>query len=549
MVEHKPIQFVGHAIVKSYGLNLYNHTSPSIPPPSPPQAMSIGNDNYSTQVFINAPHGAFGPGDNLALSFYAKPDDPSVTIKKASVVLERRIEARERSPSPQPSSSSGLTTTEKSSYFKRSISPKPFFDRLSSTSSEPEKEKEKAIVNKITDASTDEVIPGSGGTVWCHMNLALQKRGAHWDIGETCKTELATITFYLKVKIWIKAGRTTREFNCPTLPLLITGASMAERVAAQNAAMALLPVTPHKRKHRSSRRGLYMHEGTLDINHDLLGSAPTEIPIRSKPSKSSKSDPRDRTVSSPILPIRGVVTDIRPILRSSDLHNTTTTTTGIRSTSNALSNNVEHTQVPTGPTISFMFPSVLGGHPETPTLPPIRTILEPPSTSSSASPSYAESYALLRQFQQSQPSYGRRVSATTSEEDEQPLRSRPKLQYGETEASMIDNFDKPNNQHHTGLGLPSLDALGLGLPFVPEDQRPRSRPKTAPMVSTFSRYVPPPLSGHLTVDVQDRATPGDGQIRPVSMATSQPSIERNTSGNFAFGLPTVPGPPQPQSRM
>ena len=611
VVEHKPIQFVGHSIIKTYGLNLYNHTSPSVPPPSPPQGLSIGHDNYSTQVCINAPHGAFGPGDSFTLSFYAKPDDPNTTIKKASVTLERRIETRERSPSP-PSGSTSLpssstsnstsTSNEKGggSLFRRNISPRPFYDRLSSSNSS--ESSERALVNKIIDASTDQVVPGSGGTTWCHMHLALQKRGGHWDIAETCRSDIVSVTFDLKVKIWIKSGRTTREFNCPPLPILIAGVSMSERVAAQNAASAaasaavaaadaaaqalLVPVTPHKRKHRSSRRGLYMHEGTLDITEDLLGSSlpatPVELMRRAKPKSIS-----ERSVSSPvssILPITGVVTDIRPILRASNLSNTTNTnpiTTDIKTntntstststtTTNRLTIITPTSRVPNPPSISFMFPSILGGHPETPvtrqTLPPIQTLLDDrPNTS------YSESYSIIQQFQHS----GRRVSTTASEEDDQPLRSRPKLEFtlptpttktnesgdfshGLSHGSGSGTGNGNGNGHGHGGGhangrgenrngngngrraLPSLDALGLGLPFVPDDERPRSRPRTAPMVSTFARHVPPPLSGQLSADVNDDRPE---QIRPTSLATSHPSVGRSTSGTFAFGLPTVPGPP------
>lgn len=458
---------------------------------------------------MNAPHGSFGPGDLFAFSFYAKPDDPQVTVRKASVVLERRIEARDRSPSP-PSSSHGpgTATSEKSSsssLFRRNISPRPLYGRISSTSSETDREK--AIVNKILDQTTDDITPGSGGTHWCTMNLALAKRTGHWDIGETCTTDTVSVSFELKVKIWLKYGRTTREFACPPVPLLVSGVSTADRMIAHNA--ALVPVTPHKRKHRSSRRGLYMHEGTLDISQDLLGT--TVIPRRKPKSKS------DRTASSPILPITGIVTDIRPILLAADHANT--------------SHAVSSTSTSPPPTsISFMFPSILGGHPETPVLPPIQSMLDHDhdpdhDLNQPRTTSYSESYSILRQYQTS----GRRVSNSTSEEEEQqPCRSRQKLE------ETTEDFAKFSR------GLPSLDALGLGLPFVPEDERPRSRPKTAPMVSTFARHVPPPLSGQISSDVKEVKD----QIRPMSMATSHPSVHRAASQTFAFGLPTVPGPPQ-----
>ena len=571
VVEHKPIQFVGHSIMKSYGLNLYNHTNPSVPPPSPPQCMSIGHDNYSTQVYINAPHGAFGPGDSFTLSFYAKPDDPNTTIKKASVVVERRIEARERSPSPPGSGgSSGRNalpaTSEKGSMFRRNISPRPFYDRLSS-SSNSSVSSERAVVDKITEASTDEVVPGSGGTNWCHMKVALQKRGGHWDIAETCRTDLTSVSFELKVKIWIKSGRSTREFNCSPIPILMAGVSMSERVVAQNAAAAaaslaldaaaaaqalLVPVTPHKRKHRSSRRGLYMQEGTLDITDDLLGaplpSTPGDMTRRFRPKSISMSfSASERSSgSSPvtILPITGVVTDIRPILRASNYSNSNSNSnpksnghTDGNATNAHVTISTPTSRIHNPPSISFMFPSILGGHPETPTLPPIQALLD---SAHDQPPNYSESYSILQQFQQS----GRRVSTTASEEEDQPLRSRPKLEFSlpTPTASTTNN----SNEESRRPGLPSLDALGLGLPFVPDDERPRSRsrPRTAPMVSTFTRHVPPPLSGKLSADVDDDRGRGQSQqIRPMSLATSHPSVARSTSGTFAFGLPTTPGPP------
>lgn len=574
VVEHRPIQFVGHSISKSYGLNLYNHASPSIPPPSPPQAVSIGENGYATLVHLNAPHGAPGPGDSCTLSFHAKPDDPAAVIKKASVVLERRIEAKTaRSPSPTPTPPPYLekppsSSSSSTSIFRRNVSPHGSSSRTS-TDSAPEVQA-KAIVNKIADLTTDDITPGSGGAYWCTMNLDLLKRGAHWDIGETCLTDLVSVTFELKVKIWIKVGRTTRDFSCPPIPLTIAGVSLGERVAAQNAAMdleaaaaaasaAAQHVTPSKRKHRSSRRGLYMHEGTLDISQDLLGTSTSVLPTAAVHARrKSKSKPATAPAPpTPILPITGVVTNIRPILRQTD-------------SAASASASGRSTSPPDGqPTqsISFMFPSVLGGHGgqvETPVLPPIQSMLDPHTATGAAAadragrppPSYEESYSILKQFQQT----GRRISTTTSEEDDQPSRSRLKLDpASEAAASSAAGAAASGSSAGAGAGetrrgLPSLDALGLGLPFVPEDERPRSRPRTAPMVSTFARNIPPPLSGQLSEEVVT-----NNQARPMSMATSHPHPHRPgqgpgphptlgrtaSGGTFAFGLPTVPGPPLP----
>lgn len=501
VVDHKPITYVGHAISRTYTLNLHDYTTPLIPPPSPPQAMSIGNESYSSQVFINTPHGAFGPGDTLPISFHIKPDDPNAIIKKTCIILERRIESRERSPSPP--------RNEKSSIFR--ISPRPLYSRLSSNGSESLEKPDKVIVHvhELAKLSTDTLAPGSGGTYWGNMDLVLPKRSSQYDIGETCTTDLVRVTFELKLKVCFKTSRGSKDFTCPPVQVIIAGTNAEERRTAQTAAIP--PVTPTKRKHRSSRRTLYMQEGTVDISADLMGTQTQRRVARPKSPK---------TVSSPVLPITGVVTNIRPILRP------------------ASSSPPVSTQ-----SIQFVFPSTLlneagpssqagpssHANPSTlaiaPTLPPIQSLLDAPG------PAY-ESYSMMQDFQSQ--SSGRRVSTTTSisEEEGQPSRSRQKV-------TITDEHTHPR-----GMGLPSLDALGLGLPVLPDEERPRSRPRTAPIFSTtfqLSRTVPPPLSGKLSSETERQLQLA---TRPVtSTPTTIMSAEVKESA-FAFGLSTAPGPPR-----
>ena len=482
VLAHRPISMVGDSVSRTYSLNVFDHANPSLPPPSPPQAISVGTDSYSSQVFINPPHGAFGPGDSFPVSFHVKPDDVGTTIKRASVCLERRYEKRERSPSPPKSEK------EKSSIFR--ISPRPLYSRLSSNGDSPEREK--SITHKLYEVTTDVLTPGSGGTFWGNMMFNLPKRSAQWDIGETCVTDLVRISFTLRVKLWIKSGRSTKEIVCPGVPVILTGVGSADRIAAQTEAAATVPPTPTKRKH-SSRRGLYLQEGTVGI-HEEIG-----VPRRTHSDSATKS-PKPKVIkTTPIHPISGVVTSLRPILRQTDQ------AAQIQHLSNGPSSS--------GPSISFVFPSRLAAEapPELPILPPIQSLLD-------ATPPTYESYSILQDFQQ----IGRRISNTTSEEDnEQPSRSRLRLAQG------LNNHQEFDYRR----GLPSLDALGLGLPVLPDQERPMSRPRTAPLVSTFQRYVPPPLSGEVSPEL---GAPGMSQIRPVSMATGSAPDRAIT---FAFRPP------------
>jgi hypothetical protein len=341
----------------------------------------------------------------------------------------------------------------------------------------------------------------SGGTFWASTMFNLPRRTAAWDIGETCTTDLIKLSFTIQVKLWVKSGRSTKEIVCPGVPIILTAVSAAERSIALKEAEAANPCPTHKRKHISSRRGLYMQEGTVELHEDSLSPSSTRrshTKTKPKSIKSSASSLKSAP-SSPILPISGVVTDIRPILRQAD-QPAFTSPPPLR-----------------GPSISFVFP-----HPHSPQipthtqpmLPTIQSLLDAPP------PPY-ESYSVMKDFQQN----GRRVSShtTTSEEDEQPSRSRQRL-------ALVGGS---NQEFDYRRGLPSLDALGLGLPVLPDDGRPRSRPRTAPLVSTFSRNIPPPLSGKVSTETGSETS----QVRPMSMATIGDLPDRASRGSFAFAPP------------
>jgi hypothetical protein len=104
-------------------------------------------------------------------------------------------------------------------------------------------------------------------------------------------------------------------------------------------------------------------------------------------------------------------------------------------------------------------------------------------------------------------STGRRISTTASEEEElQPSRHRQR-RTSETFAYAVK-------------ALPSLDALGLGLPHVEYSERPMSRPRTAPLHSTFA---------------WNGGEGGEGDMRPVTSMGRM--INPDTRGRFAFTIP------------
>lgn len=395
-VKHRPIQYVGDHVVKSFYLNILNHTTPPITPPSPLTDLNIGADAYAAVVSIDPPQGVYGPESSIPLTVRARPTDPEAVVKKVHVVLERVLEFLEDS-SPSP--------------------PKSLF-RRSSPSKDPTTE-----VQQMDSVST-EVFEQEAGASRCQTSMLLARR-TRWDTGETVRTKLLFMRFQLRVKVTIKTAKskTSREFSCPPIPVTLCAVTAAELARARAVAPVAALKQPAQRKARSSRRGLYMHEGTIDIATDAVVSPP---PIS-----------RKRSIS-PYIPTSNP--GLKPILISPD----------------------QPTQPMPPQSIQFVFPSPPphSSYLSPDGLPPISTVFSP--TNAPSPPSY-DSWSIIKRFQAT----GRRISTTGSEEEAlQPSRSRQKI--GE------EAFDgRPS--------LPSLDALGLGLPHVARS--PARRPMTAPAFS------------------------------------------------------------------
>ncbi|KAK6905509.1 hypothetical protein I204_05459 [Kwoniella mangroviensis CBS 8886] len=477
VIEHRPIPYVGTSIAKAFALNLHSHRSLAIRPMSPPSPYILGSESYTSNITVSAQPGAFGPGDAFPVCVQVNPLDPHTTVKKASVYLERQMEVTNtRSVSPQ--SQHRLSSIFRPSHNPHQRLPEPQEIVLSRK-------------DKLAEASGSNIVVDKSGTSWCQMEISLPQRHGKWDLGETHSTKLVSLSYTLKATVTLKSdkSRSSRSFSCSPVPIVIASTSTEDRAAAVKS------IDSHqKKRHRSSRRGLYMHEGNVDVSDPSLGE-PTPV----------------------YTSVKGIATDVKPIL--------------LPSNHPAQSQNIQ-----------FIFPSP----------PPyaskpmaVASLLNPASSSTSPSASTStlptppptrrgldsEANNILRALQ----STGRRISTTTSEEDEvQPSRSKQKVR--------ADREGNDRRAEFATLPLPSLDALSSGLPYVPEDDRPRSRPRTAPIHSTFSMSIPPPLSGHLSIP---SGTFGIGPRPMTSMARmgSDQSLSRsfedrpgNEEGSFAFAF-------------
>ena len=540
VIDHKPIPYVGYRIYKAFQLGLHKYTVPVSPPLSPPSPITIGIEDTAMQVHVNAPHGAFGPGDTVTVSFHAKADDPAVIPRRAHLVLERYMsfaDSRGRDESPDSGPSMRL-----SSLLRRSVSPRPHHSsKPSDTMSDPARiDDSHCTTQRIAEATCDD-LSLVGDSYSGSLSLTLPKRGGKWDVGESLQTSQVNIAFRIRLKLHVKPSKSRsqlREITCPAIPLIVVGTSAQDRAEAAAASPKLSPSTT-KRRHRSSRRGLYMHEGTIDISDpivagrrrtrsrsqpsspNLMTSLPTAVkPIllapghTPQPTSISFTFPSAATASSPIARASSTSPEEKPRQDDSPPPNVT-----------LLAPKLETLLNPT-------FPTHLDGRRAS--LPPFSFAISGESSGSAfhAPPSppptadLYDSLSILRRFH----STGRRVSTTTSEEEElQPSRSRQRVSIAQSDGTA--EFEPEADRRP---GLPSLDALGLGLPHVPDD-RPVRRPRTAPLYSTFTRNVPPPLSGNLSTVLEDRSKE-QLAVRPVTSMGRLPSQDRLApEQNFAFG--------------
>ncbi|KAK4688494.1 hypothetical protein P7C73_g1598, partial [Tremellales sp. Uapishka_1] len=509
ILQHKPIPFVGERKARAYKLDLYDHRLPSVSPPSPPSALLLGQDATSTQIFLSPPHGAFGPGDVINYAFGAKPEDATTIVRKVVVTLERTIEHLHPSLDGTASSSSSSVEPSRDPSPEAAASPhrsriSSLFSRTNSTASRsPEADSSaRTIVGRVCEATCLEPVLQDSGLYWSSVDLALPRRGGRWDIGETTRTNLVSLSFQLKVKVYVKSLKpraASKELSCPPIPIVLCASSSVERALAQAAVTPVSPPKPPKRKHRSSRRGLYQQEGTIEISEDVV----------------ALTKRRSLPPSPAIASIIGVATDVKPILLPPD-------------------------HIAGSQKISFTFPSPppqgdsleQSPAPHITILPPIHTLLREPYPSPSPSTSFLapsadyESLSILRQFRQT----GRRISSTSEEEESQPLRTRQKT------TTKGSNSDEEAGFAALKPSLPSLGCLGLGLPQLPDEGRPR-RPTTAPSLGMSSRFAkpPPPLFGASTSTSTARPMTSMGRM---TGHRSQGSAGDTTSGGsmFAFGM-------------
>ncbi|KAJ3795039.1 hypothetical protein GGU11DRAFT_793650 [Lentinula aff. detonsa] len=270
-IHHAHISGIGTRLNKHIELPLVRYDLPAfLPSPRPLMHISAARlDSFITKpkslsmrYTIWAPRDPIGPTDLLPISIHVLPEARNISIRSATVVIERRIQFNEsQSPVSASSSSAVPNTPTASSAMASSLMPSRSFSAVSSgtTSSvslasdtrpllpQPQYPKDrsgsseslvgKPIVLPIVGSESSGPFSQAENGIWS-KTLTVQwpsaKPSSRWGIGETIHSDLVSVRFFARVKIIITGPHSTDSFELDEEEIFTTSINDAERRLAMS---------------------------------------------------------------------------------------------------------------------------------------------------------------------------------------------------------------------------------------------------------------------------------------------------------------------------
>ncbi|KAJ7582822.1 hypothetical protein C8J56DRAFT_955818 [Mycena floridula] len=290
ILNHIPISGVGSRQIKHSELAVSRYdVPPSLPSGSGQPSLSLQTNkprsariNYS----INSPTFAVGPLDLVSIPISLQPLDPAISIRSASLVVERRIQLKQvtasssstpASPSmliPQAPSFSSISYSPTASYqdshhFASDASasapedlPSLYYENLASSSSlssnptitphtiypstssvaterplfpkAPEVIPSKILSYSVAEAESSGPFTVSDG-IWS-KTMTIQwpapKSNSRWAIGETICSDLVSVRFFIRIKITVTTPSGNETVDLQEKELLVLGVNDSERHVA-----------------------------------------------------------------------------------------------------------------------------------------------------------------------------------------------------------------------------------------------------------------------------------------------------------------------------
>ncbi|KAG1782807.1 hypothetical protein EV702DRAFT_1066912 [Suillus placidus] len=262
VVNHASIPGVGSRLLKHYDLYLIRHDLPGnvSPPLTPPptsylSSLSTKSRGPSLRYRIILPTKPVGPLDIVSLQVTVKPLDPAVSIRSATAVVERRIQFSELPTSPSGTSNPSAPTLSPHSYLasnQESIPhdhhsvPANSYDITSAASSSNDLHYLSSTSSLISDTrpllpqqqssvpSTSSVTHTSERTtthIFAHLESSHRftrdstgtwrqtltfswpdvSPSSRWTVGETLQTGMASIRFFIRVKLIVSSPNSNAE--------------------------------------------------------------------------------------------------------------------------------------------------------------------------------------------------------------------------------------------------------------------------------------------------------------------------------------------------
>ncbi|OAX36607.1 hypothetical protein K503DRAFT_772352 [Rhizopogon vinicolor AM-OR11-026] len=265
VLNHAPIPAVGSRLLKHYDLHLIRHDLPGmISPPSPVtptsyiSSLSTKSRGPSLRYRISLPTKPVGPLDIVSLQVTVQPLDPAVSVRTATAVVERRIQFSEHpisSPSGPSTSSAPISSSHSHSMTNQESHPhgRHFVAMhsgditsaesssndlhcLSSSSSVMSDNDARPLLphhqspvpnasplNNASERITTHIFAhlesshrfnrDSTGTWHQTLNFSWPdtRPSSRWAVGETLQTSMASVRFFIRVKLIVSSPNSSAE--------------------------------------------------------------------------------------------------------------------------------------------------------------------------------------------------------------------------------------------------------------------------------------------------------------------------------------------------
>ncbi|KAG1877780.1 hypothetical protein DFJ58DRAFT_693450 [Suillus subalutaceus] len=261
VVNHAPIPGIGSRLLKHYDLYLIRHdlpgnVSPHSPVTPPPTSyLSTKSRGPSLRYRIILPTKPVGPLDIVSLQVTVQPLDPAVSIRSATAVVERRIQFSDFPTSPSGTSTPSGPTLLSHSYLASNQEPNSHdhhstaansYDITSAASSSNDLHYLSSTSSLISDTrpllpqqqssvpSTSSATHTSERTtahIFAHLESSHRftrdstgtwrqtltfswpdaSPSSRWTVGETLQTGMASIRFFIRVKLIVSSPNSSAE--------------------------------------------------------------------------------------------------------------------------------------------------------------------------------------------------------------------------------------------------------------------------------------------------------------------------------------------------